>query len=191
MLKINLTRTSYDRPASPAVRRRTVDLSLLNRQARGMLKEIIAYRNADRGEGFYWSRTQVKYKVVAGYRQSMLTNMCQLFAFLKERAGVPDNALAVLFEVIDNLTTMEEQIKADVRPRLDKAAHEVMNIYRGAATSETSDYTHNFTQELTAAIKPYEARTLEYLKLIDREIDVMLSIFGLTRHTDPGSLNRT
>lgn len=191
MVTINLARKSYNTPASPASRRRTIGLHKLNRETLVMLRNLISYRNAKTGEGFFWSGAHVKYKLRSGYRQFMLNEVDALLYEMKQMKDTPVNAVIMIEGVNNNITRIEHVIRTEVRPGLTRVAHEVMETYKEVATSETGDYAHIFTQQLAIAIRPYEARTLKCLESIDAEMDVLLSIFGLTRHTDPASLNRT
>lgn len=102
--------------------------------------------------------------------------------YIKGAEGIPVNAQHIIGRVSKNIDKIEGDIKTEIKPGLDKTVYAIRQRYPYVATSETSNYAHTFTQELTRAIKPYEARTLEYLKLIDGEIDVLLSVFGLTRY---------
>lgn len=173
MLEINLCNKYVTSPLPFGRDHRLIDLKLCSGGVKELLRTIITYRNSPTGAGHYWGGTYVPHKMRAGYRTVNLSNIEIL---ILELEGVSRRALAVLKRILDNIARIEEGLKIEVRPAINRVTREIFDKYGRA--SQKAD------AEIKKAILPYEYQTLDAINLIDTEIDSFLRVFGLTRRSE-------
>lgn len=181
--RINLLRQDPELAGLKA-RRNLIDVGSLNEKGITGLKSLLSYRNAETGAGVYWSGTYDKYKVRVGFRQRLFYGLEMLKRSLADYECLPLSALEIFSKANNNITMFELKIQNETQPAVEKAVDAVFSRHQLVPDQEIVTDQHPHQSEFSQVIIKSEGITLDYLRLIDGEIDTILGLFGLSRHSE-------
>ena len=184
MNKINLLGTNSPSSPTSSHYRGMVDLQILSNATKACLKQIITYRNSPTGAGIFRSGMSMGTKLEAGTQFGIINNLDLLNIRLKE-AGIrlPKEAEARLKRSTNLIFRFFTRMKADVHPLLSEAIAVSAKKFPEVAVGDQSHHDPEYLADISKRIFIPEMIALDYLKLIDMEIDVILHLFGLTRRS--------
>jgi len=179
MIKLNLyKRYIGGKIVLPAIKKNIykdplIPLKIFNGEDRKKLSKCLAsileYRNAGTGAGRYRTGLWFIYKLIGGSRQSLFFDLSDLKRLLQ---SVP--ALDVFERVCENIYKIEEMI-SPYAEQVQEVEDEV---------SERLPFSSRaWNEEIIKNIFVEETIILDFLAMIDSEIDVVLNLFGLTRYS--------
>jgi len=155
-----------------------------NRDAWIALQTIIRFRNFQTGAGMYRANYQTGpgYKLCVGERNSFIL-MMRIFGRMVDREETSEKGRQEFAKIFSTLTELDEKIAGHITPAIKKICAEVARGYPEGVFMYGHPSNQAYKAEVYTKIGHYEKETLAILRMIDEQIDVLLGLFGLTRHS--------